>query len=299
MRIPVDSVIDAVKMGAGVQGDVDAPVRVSVYLDGNAPTHIVRCLRDALVPQTTSGLVRVARLGDVPLSVRPDTDVAIVVSGGSAMLQDRVQRIAISGVPTVVLCESCIEVPFIERDTAMLGLIAATDETHLLSSLAHWILDRTDKDTAFAANFTFMRIAAAMRVVRSAAMANLATGALFFMPGADFPVMTMTQLGMMLKLAGVFGKPMRFERAYEAAMVLGAAFAMRAGARAVARRIGGAGVVFKAALAGVGTYGMGCALSMYYERDIDYTPINDFFRGSYGGARKILTPVVKRAAVAE
>ena len=112
---------------------------------------------------------------------------------------------------------------------------------------------RTDKDTAFAANFAFMRIAAAMRVVRSATMANLATGALFFVPGADFPVMTMTQLGMMLKLAGVFGKPMRAERAYEAAMVLAGALALRAGARAVARRIGRPGVVFKALVAGAGT----------------------------------------------
>lgn len=202
MRIPVDSVVDAVKMGASVQGDVDAPVRVAVYLDAGAPSHIVSWLRDALVPQTTSGLVRVARLDAPVFSVKADTDVALVVSSGSPLLQDRVQQIVIAGVPTVILCESSVEVPFIQQDTAMLGLIAASDATHLLSSLARWILDRTDKDTAFAANFAFMRIAAAMRVVRSATMANLATGALFFMPGADFPVMTMTQLGMMLKLAG-------------------------------------------------------------------------------------------------
>lgn len=230
MRIPVDSVVDAVKMGASVQGDVDAPVRVAVYLDAGAPSHIVSCLRDALVPQTTSGLVRVARLDAPVFSVKADTDVALVVSSGSPLLQDRVQQIVIAGVPTVILCESSVEVPFIQQDTAMLGLIAASDATHLLSSLARWILDRTDKDTAFAANFAFMRIAAAMRVVRSATMANLATGALFFMPGADFPVMTMTQLGMMLKLAGVFGKPMRVERAYEAAMVLAGAIALRRGA---------------------------------------------------------------------
>lgn len=120
----------------------------------------------------------------------------------------------------------------------MLGLIAASDATHLLSSLARWILDRTDKDTAFAANFAFMRIAAAMRVVRSATMANLATGALFFMPGADFPVMTMTQLGMMLKLAGVFGKPMRSSARTRPPWCSPARSALRAGARAVARRIG-------------------------------------------------------------
>lgn len=296
MRIPVDSVVDAVKMGASVQGDVDAPVRVAVYLDAGAPSHIVSCLRDALVPQTTSGLVRVARLDAPVFSVKADTDVALVVSSGSPLLQDRVQQIVIAGVPTVILCESSVEVPFIQQDTAMLGLIAASDATHLLSSLARWILDRTDKDTAFAANFAFMRIAAAMRVVRSATMANLATGALFFMPGADFPVMTMTQLGMMLKLAGVFGKPMRVERAYEAAMVLAGALALRAGARAVARRIGRPGVVFKALVAGAGTFGMGCCLSAYYERDIDYGPLNDFFRGAYSRAKTLLAPAPQAVA---
>ena len=290
MRIPVDSVVDAVKMGASVQGDVDAPVRVAVYLDAGAPSHIVSCLRDALVPQTTSGLVRVARLDAPVFSVKADTDVALVVSSGSPLLQDRVQQIVIAGVPTVILCESSVEVPFIQQDTAMLGLIAASDATHLLSSLARWILDRTDKDTAF------MRIAAAMRVVRSATMANLATGALFFMPGADFPVMTMTQLGMMLKLAGVFGKPMRVERAYEAAMVLAGAIALRAGARAVARRIGRPGVVFKALVAGAGTFGMGCCLSAYYERDIDYGPLNDFFRGAYSRAKTLLAPAPQAVA---
>ena len=192
-------------------------------------------------------------------SIKADTDVALVVSSGSPLLQDRVQQIVIAGVLTVILCESSVEVPFIQQDTAMLGLIAASDATHLLSSLARWILDRTDKDTAFAANFAFMRIAAAMRVVRSATMANLATGALFFMPGADFPVMTMTQLGMMLKLAGVFGKPMQSSARTRPPWCSPVRLPLRARARAVARRIGRPGVVFKALVAGAGTFGMGAA----------------------------------------
>ena len=126
MRIPVDSVVDAVKMGASVQGDVDAPVRVAVYLDAGAPSHIVSCLRDALVPQTTSGLVRVARLDAPVFSVKADTDVALVVSSGSPLLQDRVQQIVIAGVPTVILCESSVEVPFIQQDTAIRPSIAVS-----------------------------------------------------------------------------------------------------------------------------------------------------------------------------
>ena len=78
---------------------------------------------------------------------------------------------------------------------AMLGVVAATDKTYLLETLARWILDRTDKETAFAANFAFMRIAAANRIITSCALTNMATGALVFLPGADYPVMALAQVG--------------------------------------------------------------------------------------------------------
>ena len=82
-------------------------------------------------------------------------------SCGSDRLESAVQELVIAGAPVCVLAESAVEVPFIEESTPMLGVVAATDKTYLLETLARWILDRTDKETAFAANFAFMRIAAA------------------------------------------------------------------------------------------------------------------------------------------
>ena len=79
------------------------------------------------------------------------------------------QELVIAGAPVCVLAESAVEVPFIEESTPMLGVVAATDKTYLLETLARWILDRTDKETAFAANFAFMRIAAANRIITSCA----------------------------------------------------------------------------------------------------------------------------------
>ncbi len=186
MRVPLESIVDTVKLGASVRGEADTPVRVGVYVDASATPLLIETVRDAFVPQTTAALVRVERLGSSPVTVKPDTDVAIVISCGSAHLQARVQEIVVSGSPVVVLAESSVEVPFIQEDTRMLGLIAATDRTYLLDTLARWIIERTDKQTAFAANFPFMRLAAANRVIASAAVGNAATGALFFIPGADF-----------------------------------------------------------------------------------------------------------------
>ena len=171
-------------------------MRVSVYLDSSASRFLAETVRDAFVPQTTSGIVRVERLGEERIAPKTDTDVVLVLSCGSDRLESAVQELVIAGAPVCVLAESAVEVPFIEESTPMLGVVAATDKTYLLETLARWILDRTDKETAFAANFAFMRIAAANRIITSCALTNMATGALVFLPGADYPVMALAQVGM-------------------------------------------------------------------------------------------------------
>ena len=56
MKIPVDKLTRAFKMGASVKKDSDTPVRVSVYLDSSASRFLAETVRDAFVPQTTSAL---------------------------------------------------------------------------------------------------------------------------------------------------------------------------------------------------------------------------------------------------
>ena len=275
MGFPFDKVVSAVKVGATAHGEADTPVRVGVFVDASATSFLIDTVRAAFVPQTTAALVRVERLTDAPITVKTDTDLAIVISCGSTRLQSAVQEIVVFGAPTVVLAESSVEVPFIKEDTPMLGLIAATDAAHLRDELARWILDRTEKSAAFAANFPFMRAAAANRAIASTALTNTVTGALVFMPGADFPVLTLAQLGMLMQLAGIYGKPIRAERGYEVAGVLVSGALLRALARATSRPAGKAAFLVKAAVAGAGTYGMGRALAALYEHDVDYSPLND------------------------
>lgn len=295
MNLPFDKVFNVMKLGVTTSGDADAPVRVAVYVDATATPFLIGAVRDAFVPQTTSAIVRVERLNEAAPTVKPDTDVAIVISCGSPALQGAVQQIVVGGAPVVVLSESSVEVPFIETDTRMLGLIAATDKTYLLETLARWILDRTEKDTAFAANFPFMRIAAANRIITSTALTNLATGALAFIPGADFPVMTLAQIGMAMQLASVFGKPLRTERAYEVAGVVAAGLLLRAGARLACRHSGRLAFVVKAAVGGLGTYGMGRALASLYERDVDYSAANEVVAAATRQVRKVAAHFIARA----
>ncbi len=278
MRIPYENAAQALKFGLNAARDADAPVRVAVYLDATASRFLIDTVRAALVPETTAALVRVERLSAAPPPPKADTDVIIVLTCGSPVLEDGVRSLVISGAPVCVVAESSVEVPFITADTPMLGLVAATDPDHLTASLSRWILDRTEKGVSFAASFPFMREAMANRVIMSAAIANAATGALFFVPGANYPVMTFAQISMAFKLSAIYGYPFRLERAYEVAAVAAAGLVCRAASRQIGRSVPCLRLVIRALVAGVGTWGMGCALEAAYEHGIDYTGVNEAVR---------------------
>ena len=105
-----------------------------------------------------------------------------------------------------------------------------------------------------------MRIAAANRIITSCALTNMATGALVFLPGADYPVMALAQVGMLFELAAVFGRGIKPERGYEVAGVLAGGLVIRAVTRALVKQTPHIGFAVKALTAAAGTYGHGpCA----------------------------------------
>ena len=296
MRLPIDKVAKVFRAGATAKKESDIPVKVCVYLDTTASPFLVDAVRGAFVPQTTSGILRVERIGDEKIHPKQDNDVVLVLSCGSPRLESAVQEIVIGGAPVVVIAESSVEAPFIQGDTPMLGLVAAGDKVLLLETLARWILDRTEKGTAFAANFPFMRIAAANRAITSCAIANMATGALVFIPGADLPVMLAAQVGMLVELAGIFGKPIKAERGSEVAGLIGASFLLRTLSRAVVRETPHVAFLTKALIAGAGTYAMGKGLVALYENDVDYSRANEFVAAAATQARRAAETVSKHAS---
>lgn len=275
MKIPVDKLSKLLRTAGSAKKESDTPVRVSVYLDASVSTFLVSCVREAFVPQTTGGIVRVERIEESEIVPKTDTDVALVLSNGSNRLQSAVQEIIIGGAPVCILSEDQAAAPFVKDEgTPMLGFVASSDKTYLLETLARWILDRTEKDVAFASNFPFMRIAASNRIITSCALTNMATGALVFIPGADFPVMVLSQAGMLVQLASIFGKPMKPERGYEFAGIVASGYVLRAITRSVVKQTPHISFLVKALVAGAGTYAMGKGLVALYERDVDYARAN-------------------------
>ena len=287
MQLSIDSLMKMLRIGAGARRDAGASVRVAVYVDESATPFLVNSVRAALVPETTAGLVRVGRLTPAPAAPKPDTDVVVVLSCGSSHLNAAVQSLVVSGAPVCVVAESSVEVPFITQDTPLLGLIAATDQDHLTAELARWICARTDKADAFAANFSFIRPVVTTEIIESTSLANLVTGALVFTPGADYPVLTLAQAGMALRLASVYGYRLSAERAYEVAAVALAGLALRGCTRAVCREVPHVAFLVKGLVAGGGTYGIGLVLDAVYRHGVDYSAVNGAVRSALGRLRDV------------
>ncbi|MFR7797268.1 MAG: hypothetical protein ACLU37_03220 [Collinsella sp.] len=120
-----------------------------------------------------------------------------------------------------------------------------------------------------------MRIAAANRIITSCALTNMATGALVFLPGADYPVMALAQVGMLFELAAVFGRGIKPERGYEVAGVLAGGLVIRGSPAHLSSRRRILALPSRRSPRAAGTYGMGRALVSLYERDVDYSRANE------------------------
>ena len=119
----------------------------------------------------------------------------------------------------------------------------------------------------------------------------MATGALVFLPGADYPVMALAQVGMLFELAAIFGRGIKPERGYEVAGVLAGGLVVRAVTRALVKQTPHIGFAVKALTAAAGTYGMGRALVSLYERDIDYGRANEAVAATFSRVRDLVTTV--------
>jgi uncharacterized protein (DUF697 family) len=91
-------------------------------------------------------------------------------------------------------------------------------------------------------------------------------GAAVFVPGADFPVITLIQLRLVLRIAAAHGEELEPERLPEVLAVIGSGLAFRTVARQALAVVPLAGWVVKGSVAYAGTRAIGEAAIVYFER---------------------------------
>jgi uncharacterized protein (DUF697 family) len=121
-----------------------------------------------------------------------------------------------------------------------------------------------DRSHALAARLPALRAAVSEHIVRSATARNAIIGAAVFMPGVDFPVLTLNQIRMVLRLASAYGERVDRERIPEMLAVVLVGFGWRGLARQLVARVPGPSFVLKAGVAAAGTKTIGEAASAYF-----------------------------------
>jgi uncharacterized protein (DUF697 family) len=122
-----------------------------------------------------------------------------------------------------------------------------------------------DKAYVLAGRLPALRHAICEHIVRRFARQNGILGAAIFIPGADFPVLTLNQIRMVLRIAGAYGVELDRQRAVEILAVVATGLGLRTVARELLGLVPVGGWALKGAIAYAGTRALGEAAIRYFE----------------------------------
>jgi len=131
--------------------------------------------------------------------------------------------------------------------------------------LAERIADRAGETAHhLAARVPALREAVSEQIVKRFAVQNGVLGVAIFIPGADFPVLTLNQIRMVLRIAAAHGEELDRERAFEVLSVIAAGLGFRTVARQLVGIVPGLGWAVKGGIAYGATVALGEAASAYF-----------------------------------
>jgi uncharacterized protein (DUF697 family) len=147
----------------------------------------------------------------------------------------------------------------------------------LFAALGGWIVRELPTSAlSLARALRFARDAFITNAIQATSLQNAAIAAVFFLPGADMPPLTLNQMKLFLKIAAVYDVALDTRRLRELAVLLLGGF----GFRALARRLIGVVPVLGWAIRGgigyAGTLAVGAAAREYFENGGD---LKELMRG--------------------
>jgi uncharacterized protein (DUF697 family) len=209
-----------------------------------------------------------AEPGAVRLGDPEDADVYVYVLAGAPTNEDvaLLRRARRERIPAIAVAVNFGEEPAIPYVLATDVISVGAGEAFPLEAIARAIAARLGEHGApLAARVPLLREAVSEQLVASFARKNGIVAAAIWIPGADFPVLALNQLRLVLRLAQAHGAAGDVaERLPELAATLFAGFGLRALARELLDLIPGAGWALKGAIAYGGTRALGEAARMRF-----------------------------------
>ena len=291
-RMPVDvkKLLEAFSQAGEERG---LPVNVDLVIDPTAPEALIDCMLTTFVDARSDAHVEAVVLeGAVPELALP-CDLAVIVGGASPLLGDVASAGRARGIPSVVAVQRGHT--FFTRaadgvaQAAGAGDVRAAAPTgggahkgvpladvidvelsagqqRPLEELGAWVVANAPaKRLSFAECFAFIRHPLALELARENAVQNGAIGLVFFIPGADMPVITANQAKMVLQIGALYGYAPGKERAREVAAVVASGFGLRGIARRLASALPGLSWAIKPTVAATGTMALAQTAIAYFE----------------------------------
>lgn len=157
-----------------------------------------------------------------------------------------------------------IDVPYVEATSVV---VAPDGHPAPVGRVAEVAASLTEENGyQLAARLPALRPAVVQAIVRRFSRQNGILGVAIFVPGADFPVLTLNQLRMVFRMAAAYGQEIDRERIPEVLAVVGAGLGFRTVAREALGFVPGLGWAVKGGVAYVGTKALGKAASAYFEQ---------------------------------
>ncbi|HEY7003091.1 MAG TPA: hypothetical protein VH281_02320 [Gaiellaceae bacterium] len=156
------------------------------------------------------------------------------------------------------------DVPFVKATSVVL---APEGQPPPVDEIAELVAALTaENGYGLAARLPVLRPAVVETIVKRFSRQNGILGVAVFVPGADFPVLTLNQLRMVFRMAAAYGEEIDRERIPEILAVIGAGLGFRTIAREALGLVPGLGWAIKGGVAYVGTKALGKAASAYFEQ---------------------------------
>jgi uncharacterized protein (DUF697 family) len=154
-------------------------------------------------------------------------------------------------------------VPYV-LDTDVLSVAAG--QPLPFEPIAERIADKAGETShLLAARIPLLRPAVVDGIVKRSSVQNGVLAVAIFVPGADFPVLTLNQIRMVLRIGAAYGEKLDRERAVEILTVVAAGLGMRTVARQIVGLVPGLGWAVKGGVAYTGTRALGAAAVAYFE----------------------------------
>jgi uncharacterized protein (DUF697 family) len=258
---------------------------VVVLVDASLDPDFLAYAKEAFRTQSDNVLLTVLPYFDEApdaLPVNEDTTLVVVLAAEAETTGRILANALWAQVPAAVLTLDPVGLQQIAREQHHeidpLSIMLADEQTEegqerfgsLFAALGAWIVRRFPDDRLVLARaFGFVRGPFIENAIRATSLQNAAIAAVFFLPGADMPLLTLNQAKLFLQIAAAYDRTLDRQRLGELAVLLLSGFGFRALARRLIGLVPVLGWAIRGGVGYAGTLAIGKAAQEYFEKGGD------------------------------